>query len=363
MGHQYISVQWNRNKWRYDLALLIAVIGFVVMFNVVASATHSGPNALSPEIVMIRALGACAFVMLTIVLCIGPAARLSGVFLPLLYNRRHFGVFTFVVALAHGLFSLAWYHGFGVIDPISSLFGINPAYGSFSRFPFQTLGAGALIILFLLAATSHDYWNTNLGAPFWKTLHMLVYLAYGLIVVHVAMGAAAGAFSGFRPTMVIAGAALVSLFHLAAMAKSLSARKVDGDWLNAGPWAEIADGTAVILTPPSGDRIAVFRYDGNKIAAVANACKHQNGPLGEGRVIDGCITCPWHGFQYRPEDGASPAPYTEKIATYHARLNGDRVEVDPNPLPPGTPRAVLSLPQAALVPSPTEPGDAGEVTS
>jgi nitrite reductase/ring-hydroxylating ferredoxin subunit len=29
----------------------------------------------------------------------------------------------------------------------------------------------------------------------------------------------------------------------------------------------------------------------------------QNGPLGEGRIVDGCITCPWHGYQYRPDTG------------------------------------------------------------
>jgi hypothetical protein len=47
--------------------------------------------------------------MLTIVLSIGPLARLDRRFLPLLYNRRHFGVLTFLVALAHASFMLATY--------------------------------------------------------------------------------------------------------------------------------------------------------------------------------------------------------------------------------------------------------------
>lgn len=25
-------------------------------------------------------------------------------------------------------------------------------------------------------------------------------------------------------------------------------------------------------------------------------CKHQNDPLGEGKIVDGCVTCPWHGY-------------------------------------------------------------------
>ena len=45
-------------------------------------------------------------------------------------------------------------------------------------------------------------------------------------------------------------------------------------------------------------------------------CQHQNGPLGEGKVVDGCVVCPWHGYEYRPETGASPPPFTEKVPTY-----------------------------------------------
>jgi nitrite reductase/ring-hydroxylating ferredoxin subunit len=81
--------------------------------------------------------------------------------------------------------------------------------------------------------------------------------------------------------------------------------------------------------------VAIFRYDG-KLSAVSNACQHQNGPLGEGRVIDGLVTCPWHGFQYDPADGRSPPPFTERIPTFRVKLSAGRVLLDPNPLPAGT---------------------------
>jgi nitrite reductase/ring-hydroxylating ferredoxin subunit len=58
--------------------------------------------------------------------------------------------------------------------------------------------------------------------------------------------------------------------------------------------------------------VAIFKYDG-KISAISNVCQHQNGPLGEGKIIDGLVTCPWHGFQYCPHDGASPEPFKEKV--------------------------------------------------
>ena len=71
-----------------------------------------------------------------------------------------------------------------------------------------------------------------------------------------------------------------------------------------------------------------------------NLCAHQHGPIGEGRIIDGCVTCPWHGYQYRLEDGCAPPPFTEKLVTYRVRIAHGVVEVDPRPLPPGTPAAI-----------------------
>ena len=82
---------------------------------------------------------------------------------------------------------------------------------------------------------------------------------------------------------------------------------ISGDgWLSVGPPKSIPDKAAIIVSAPGGERIAVFR-DGEEIGAVTNLCAHQNGPLGEGRIIDGCVTCPWHGYQYRLSDGRAPA--------------------------------------------------------
>ena len=67
-------------------------------------------------------------------------------------------------------------------------------------------------------------------------------------------------------------------------------------------------------------------------------------------MVDGCITCPWHGYQYRLEDGCAPPPFTEKLATYRLRLDGRRVLLDPRPNPPGT--RVEPLPVAASAPAP-----------
>ena len=113
----------------------------------------------------------------------------------------------------------------------------------------------------------------------------------------------------------------------------------------AGRLDDLPVDRGITVSLPGGERAALFRFDG-KIAAISNVCAHQNGPLGEGRIIDGCVTCPWHGFQYRPEDGCAPPPFTEKIPTYRVRLEGERVLIDPRPLAPGTPTEPIVLTEA-----------------
>jgi sulfoxide reductase heme-binding subunit YedZ len=90
-----------------------------------------------------------------------------------------------------------------------------------------------------------------------------------------------------------------------------------------------------VITCLSGERVAIFRYDG-KVSALSNVCQHQNGPLGEGRIVRDCVVCPWHGYEYLPASGASPAPFTEKVPTFNIRLVNGRVFVHPRPNPPGT---------------------------
>jgi nitrite reductase/ring-hydroxylating ferredoxin subunit len=216
-------------------------------------------------------------------------------------------------------------------------------YGKFIGFPFKVLGIGALVILFLMAATSHDFWLGLLTPRVWKALHMALYVAYGLVVMHVALGAMQFNRTLFLPLMLVAGFAIVSVLHVLA-ARGERARDAGtaprGDgWLTVGAPQSIPDKGARIVAVAGGERIAIFR-DGARLGALSNLCAHQNGPIGEGCIIDGYVTCPWHGYQYRLEDGCAPPPYIEKLATYRLRLRDGTVEVDPKPLPPGTPATI-----------------------
>src|SRR5262249_36816961 len=177
---RYAPVKWNRNKRLYDAAIAAGVALYLAVFLAAGRLAWRGDEAIDPPVLLMRALGTCALLMLHVVLCLGPLAHFDRRLLPLVYNRRHLGVATFLVGLAHAAPAVGYYHGFGAPDPLTSLL-TNPT--------FELLGLGALAILFLLAATSHDFWQKNLGASAWKSLHMAVYVAYGLLVLHVVFGA------------------------------------------------------------------------------------------------------------------------------------------------------------------------------
>ncbi len=340
MSDGYRVVSWTPFKKRFDAWMLAGVAVYLLSFVLVAALVPPAGESFTPLQTLIRATGTLAFLLLTFLLCIGPLARLTPRFKPLLYNRRHLGVTTFLVALVHSVLVVVWYHGFGVLNPIVSLLISNPRYDSLAGFPFESLGLVALLLLFLLAATSHDFWNANLGPGLWKGIHMSVYAAYVLLLGHVALGALQSETNGFyiaallSATLAVAGLQV----YTARFASGHLARPEPGPqgWLRVGRALDIPDNRAIVVEPLGGERIAVFRYDG-KVSAVSNVCRHQGGPLGEGRVIDGCITCPWHGYQYRPEDGCSPAPFTERVATYATRVTHGIVFVHPRPLKPGTP--------------------------
>ncbi|MHA7858393.1 MAG: Rieske 2Fe-2S domain-containing protein [Henriciella sp.] len=339
MSHDYKSVQWTPFKVRFDRWMLAGVALYLVLFVVIGEINQPPGESVHPVQAMIRATGTLAFLLLTFILCIGPLARLTDRFKPFLYNRRHLGVTTFLIALVHAALVIMWYHGFSETNPLVSVFISNPRYESLAGFPFEVLGFAALIIMFLMAATSHDFWNANLGPGLWKALHMGVYFAYALLVIHIALGAIQFNKSPIYVALLATSAVTVVGLHVLTgfAAMRPSDRTANEGWLKVAAIGDMEDARAKIVRPLKGEAIAVFR-DGNKISAVSNVCRHQGGPLGEGKIVDGCITCPWHGFQYRMEDGQSPPPFTEKIATYATRIVEGVVYVNPEPNPPGTPQ-------------------------
>src|SRR5215467_1635448 len=213
MSHQYQTIAWNRQKRVCDIVLVAGVSLYLTLFVEVSAFLFPYATAIT---LTIRAAGSAAFLLLHIILCIGPLCRLDPKFLPLLYNRRHLGVVTFLLGAIHSVVALRQFHSHGDKDPLVSLLISNQNFGSLPDFPFQQLGFLALIVLFFMAATSHDFWLRNLTPPVWKTLHMLVYVAYGLLIAHVTLGELQSEGSPLLVVATGAGLFTVITLHVAA---------------------------------------------------------------------------------------------------------------------------------------------------
>jgi len=331
MSHYYQPIIWNKIKRQYDLLIALFTISFLFFFVILNLWFYP---EITKETLLIRAFGILAILMLHLILVIGPLCRINSKFLPLLYNRRHLGVTMFFMASIHGGLSIVQFHGYGNEHPLISVFLSNTQYNSLLEFPFQTLGAFALIILMFMAVTSHDFWLKNLGPVAWKSLHMTVYIAYVALISHVVLGALQDETSPYILILVITGFFMITGLHIVAAIRSKLKQKSYSSWVPVAKVADVPENGAKIIRIQN-KKIAVFKYE-DKLSAVSNYCRHQGGPLGEGKIVEGCITCPWHGYQYYPDNGCSPPPFEEKIETYDLKIDDNLVYVNPDGHPEGT---------------------------
>src|SRR5205085_10375443 len=180
----------------------------------------------------------------------------------------------------------------------------------------------------------------------WMTLHMFLYLAYFLNVMHVMLGVIQYETHPVFVILISLSAGWLIAIHLIAGTKEV---KKDQEKFNAAAEgfvyvsnaSEFEEGRAKIFCIDK-ERIAVYKHE-NKLYAINNVCKHQGGPLGEGKILDGCITCPWHGYQYLPQNGQSPPPFKEKVNTYNIKVIKNKVWLNPVPLAEGTERPGVTI--------------------
>lgn len=337
MSLAYRAVGWSAAKVKYDLVVTALATVYLAVFAVAIALAQPHVTA---ETLLIRAFGSLAFVLLTCVLLIGPLARVSPRFLPVLRNRRHLGVATFLAALVHGGLSLYQFHFLGDLDPLTSLLSGGAS--------FQLLGTVGLVVLFVMAATSHDFWLTSLTPKAWKALHMLVYAAYAVLAGHVALGALQEEGRAYLWAMLGGAVATVFVLQVATGARErlrdrayAPGRAAEDGLVRTVAVADIPEGRAKVV-PLARERVAVFR-NGSVVSCVSNVCRHQMGPIGEGRIVDGCITCPWHGFQYDPVTGCAPPPFTDRLPTYDVEVRDGFVWVNPVANPLGRPARTADL--------------------
>ncbi|MAI73089.1 MAG: ferredoxin [Rhodopirellula sp.] len=72
--------------------------------------------------------------------------------------------------------------------------------------------------------------------------------------------------------------------------------------------------------------IAVFRHEGG-LFAMDGMCAHQGGPISEGQVEHGCVTCPWHGWQYELDTGIQTINRQPLQETFQIRESDGKLEI------------------------------------
>ncbi len=71
--------------------------------------------------------------------------------------------------------------------------------------------------------------------------------------------------------------------------------------------------------------IAIFRTDEDEIFALEDKCPHKNGPLSQGIVHDGCVTCPLHSWVISLKSGAAQGADSGQTMRFPVKLDGDAI--------------------------------------
>ena len=83
---------------------------------------------------------------------------------------------------------------------------------------------------------------------------------------------------------------------------------------------------SVRMVRAGDEEIALAHVDG-EFYATQGRCLHLKGPLGEGRVDDHVLTCPWHGWQYDLRTGENEFDRAIRLQTYEVRVEDGNVQV------------------------------------
>lgn len=360
---------WVRDRFDARFALVMAAVFAAprLYFNIVDGGTYT-----------LRTAAIASYLLLHVVLLIGPWSRFSSAVREWYKHRRHLGVTAFLLALLHASLVFSLYFG----RDLDRMWQIV----------FVFFGSTALIVMAVLAISSWDWFQKNVSwklwsvihaavlaiflyelqyvinlwrtygvsrpvwvipsltafivfwiivAPWgfaprlfkvlngWKQLHVLVYIAYASLVLHVYFGRAEAQGPWARWTVLVL-LAMVAGSHAAGWIRNWQERRHLAFGIrHLGDWVEVCHMTD--LVPGQGRRVdihglpvALFLHDG-RVLAFFGYCAHQKGPLWQGQIIQGYLTCPWHGWQYSVKDGKGPEGFS--VPFYETKVENGRVYV------------------------------------
>jgi nitrite reductase/ring-hydroxylating ferredoxin subunit len=97
-------------------------------------------------------------------------------------------------------------------------------------------------------------------------------------------------------------------------------------FVKVGALSRLAAGS-VMEASIGEERYAICNVDG-RIHALAGPCPHRGGPLGQGAVNGGNLTCPWHAWEFACSTGANDYNPEVKVSTFPVQSSGDDILID-----------------------------------
>ena len=98
------------------------------------------------------------------------------------------------------------------------------------------------------------------------------------------------------------------------------------DWVTVAKTGDLSEGE-MIGAAVDGVELLVANV-GGQYHAIGSVCTHEGGPLADGDLYEGVVTCPWHGSGFDVTTGqVEMSPATEPEPVYEVRVEGDEIQV------------------------------------
>jgi len=69
----------------------------------------------------------------------------------------------------------------------------------------------------------------------------------------------------------------------------------------------------------NGRALCIANVNGS-ISVLDGTCPHEGGPLGEGTIEEGRVVCPWHGFSFNVQTGATSDDPDLRVEVLEAKI-------------------------------------------
>ena len=103
-------------------------------------------------------------------------------------------------------------------------------------------------------------------------------------------------------------------------------QKSEDRWTAVAPAADVSTGE---LTEADLDGVPLLltRDDTGTVRALADRCTHRGAPLHEGKLVDGCVVCPWHDSAFALDGTVVHGPAVRPQPVYEVEERDGDVRV------------------------------------